>query len=111
MRAYTLLRSGVHAGHPVIQRARAFILNHDNDATYVVSAKILALAAMDQEGDRRRIKGLVDGLLDNRAENGIFEYSIGGYNSHLEEDLSNSLLAALALRAADQVGVKVDKRA
>ena len=111
MRTYTLLRSGVHAGHPVIQRARAFILNHDNDATYVVSAKILALAAMDQEGDRRRIKGLVDGLLDNRAENGIFEYSIGGYNSHLEEDLSNSLLAALALRAADQVGVKADKRA
>ncbi|HJM55933.1 MAG TPA: hypothetical protein QF446_01270 [Planctomycetota bacterium] len=110
MRTYTLLRSGVHPGHPVIQRARAFILNHDNDATYVASAKILALAAMDQEGDRLRIKRLVDGLLDNRAENGLFEYSIGGYNSHLEEDLSNSLLAALALRAADQVGVKASKR-
>jgi len=110
MRTYTLLRSGVHPGHPVIQRARAFILHHDNDATYVVSAKILALAAMGQDGDRRRIKRLVDSLLDNRAENGLFEYSIGGYNSQLEEDLSNSLLAALALRAADQVGVKVDKR-
>ena len=110
MRAYTLLRSGVHPGHPVIQRARAFILNHDNGATYVVSAKILALAAMDQEGDRRRIKRLVERLLDNRAEDGLFEYSIGGYNSHLEEDLSNSLLAALALRAADQVGVRADKR-
>ncbi len=110
-RVYALLRCGLRAGHPAIQRGRAMILSHDNDATYVLSCKILALCAMNQEGDDRRVADLLKRLTGNQAKNGVYEYSIGGYNSHLEEDLSNSLFAALAMRAAASIGVSVPRSA
>ena len=69
--------------HPAVQRARAFILAHENDATYPLSTKIMALAEMNQEGDKERIQDLLKLLWDNQLEDGLFHYSVDGYNSHL----------------------------
>jgi len=107
-RLYTLLKCGVRTSHPAIQRGRAYILAHENDATYPLSTKILALAEMNEEGDKQRIRELLDLLWDNQLKDGLFLYSIDGYNSHLARgDLSNALFAALAMRAASQVGVTI----
>ena len=107
-RIYTLLKCGVRMSHPAIQRGRAFILAYENDATYPVAAKIMALAEMNQEGDKERISELLELLWDNQREDGLYHYSDGGYNSHLDRgDLSNALFAALAMRAASQAGVAI----
>ncbi|MCH2105748.1 MAG: hypothetical protein MK291_03820, partial [Planctomycetes bacterium] len=107
-RIYTLLKCGVRMSHPAIQRGRAFILAHENDATYPVAAKIMALAEMNQEGDKERISELLELLWDNQREDGLYHYSDGGYNSHLDRgDLSNALFAGLAMRSASQAGVTI----
>ena len=108
-RLYTLLKCGLPLSHPAIQRARAFVLANHDDATYPLSAVIMALAEMNLEGDRERIEGLLEELWDNQLENGLFLYSVDGYNSHLARgDLSNVLFAGLAMRAASQVGIAIN---
>ena len=105
---YTLLKCGVRPGHPAIQRGRACILAHQNDAVYPTATKILALAEMNEEGDKARIRDLIGVLEDSQMPDGLFRYSDGGYNGqHMRGDLSNSLFAALAMRAASKAGVTV----
>jgi len=107
-RLYTLLKCGVRTSHPVIQRGRAYILAHENEATYPLSTKVLALAEMNEEGDKERIRDLLELMWDNQIGDGLFLYSIDGYNSHLSRgDLSNALFAGLAMRSASQVGVSI----
>ena len=107
-RLYTLLKCGVRTSHPAIQRGRAYILAHENDATYPLSTKIMALAEMNEEGDKERIQDLLKLMWDNQLKDGLFHYSIDGYNSHHQRgDLSNALFAGLAMRAASQAGVTI----
>ncbi|MED6334884.1 MAG: hypothetical protein VYE81_05740 [Planctomycetota bacterium] len=107
-RLYTLLKCGLRPSHPAIQRGRAFLLAHENSAVYSCAAKILALAEMDHEGDKDRIRELVRVMEESVMPDGLFRYSMDGYNSHHERgDLSNALFAALALRSAAHVGVNV----
>jgi hypothetical protein len=107
-RLYTLLKCGVRAAHPAIRRGRAFILAHENNATYSLSTKILALAEMDEEGDRGRIEDLLDELWAGQLEDGLFRYSVNGYHSqNTRGDLSNALFAGLAMRSASKVGVVI----
>ena len=107
-RLYTLLKCGVRMSHPAIQRGRAYILAHENDATYPLSTKIMALAEMNEDGDKERIQDLLKLLWDNQLKDGLFHYSHDGYNSqHRRGDLSNALFAGLAMRAAAQVGATV----
>lgn len=105
---YTLQKCDLRHDHPTVRRARAFVLANDNDATYPLSTKILALAEMNEDGDRERVGKLLEQLWENQLDDGLFLYSIDGYNSHLARgDMSNTLFAGLAMRAASQVGVAI----
>jgi hypothetical protein len=107
-RIYTLLKCGVPPGHPAIQRGRAFLLAHENSAVYSCAAMILALAELDGKGDRDRIRELVEVMAESAEPNGLFRYSVEGYNSqHERGDLSNALFVALALRASARAGITV----
>ena len=68
----------------------------------------MALAEMNEKGDKARIQDLLELMWDNQLKDGLFLYSIDGYNSqHQRGDLSNALFAGLAMRAASQVGVTI----
>jgi len=110
---YTLLKCGVRTSHPVIQRGRAYILAHENAATYSMATKILALAEMNEEGDKRLIEGLLEEMWDsdNRDVYEIYRYSVDGYHADVVAgDLSNALFAGLAMRSASQMGVSIPSK-
>ena len=110
---YTLLKCGVRMSHPVVQRARAYILSRKNSATYALATKVMALAEMNDEGDLDLIEELLDEMFDreNRDVNEIYRYSVDAYHADVAEgDLSNALFAGLAMRAASQVGVPISSK-
>ncbi|MAF67103.1 MAG: hypothetical protein CMJ84_15775 [Planctomycetes bacterium] len=107
-RIYSLLECGVPRDHPVIQRGRAFLLAHENPSVYACAAKLLALAELDGEGDRQRMGELMASMHESEMPDGLWRYSVAGYNAHLDRgDLSNALFVALGLRAAAHAGVSV----
>ncbi|MDP6539956.1 MAG: hypothetical protein QF903_13460 [Planctomycetota bacterium] len=107
-RLYVLLKCGLRPDHPAIQRGRAFVLAHDNPAVYACAAEILALAEIGLEEDRAHIRELVSVMEESVMDDGLFRYSVAGYNSHAARgDLSNALFAALALRAAAHAQVTI----
>jgi len=53
----------------------------------------------------------VDDLVSWQEKNGLFAYPVHPNGNYLEEDLSCTLYAALAFRAAESVGVEVPDRA
>jgi hypothetical protein len=110
---YTLLKCGVRMSHPVVQRARAYILARKNSATYALATKVLALAEMNDEGDVDLIEDLLEEMWDreNRDVNEIYRYSVDAYHAEvMEGDLSNALFAGLAMRAGNQVGVSIPSK-
>lgn len=105
---YTLLESGVAPEDPTIQLALGALEALPSDHTYAASCLVLALSAMHDERFRPRIEAAVQDLVDWQSGQDLFSYPIlPGYPGTLPPDLSNTLYAALAFRAAEQNGLQV----
>jgi hypothetical protein len=123
-----LLKSGLPAGHPKVERAFAFLEKQPLERTYEVSVLLMALDAkydpapdpfakeeVDRYGnfvvpepcaenaskeDLAWMKRCVDFLVKHQT-GGYWRYPEGGF------DLSNTQYALLGLKAADRCGLKV----
>ena len=123
-----LLKSGIPAGHPRVERAFAFLRRQKLVKTYEVAVLLMALDAkydpapdpfakeeVDRYGNRvvadpcadaiskedlAWMKQGVDFLVQNQ-NGGTWRYPDGGF------DLSNTQYALLGLKAADRCGLKV----
>jgi len=103
---YALLRAGVPPEHATVRRTLALIESVDTDVTYALAALTLLYAELGPPNGKReldRIAELVAGIEATCDERGLAGYSTGSMNAFLSADLSNSLFAALAFRAAERV--------
>jgi hypothetical protein len=107
---YTLLKCGLSPKHPAIRRAMTFVRTRPADHTYSLSCRILALATLNDEQDRELLQGDLERLLDFQEGTGLYAYPVHPGGSVLPNDLSCTLFATLALRAADHRGVEVPDR-
>lgn len=97
---YALLSAGVEAEHTTVERLVASLSFERFDETYDTACMLLALTKLDPVGQRAWIDELAVDLLAWQEERGDWGYPEGG-------DLSNTQYAALALRAAQAIGVEV----
>jgi hypothetical protein len=98
--AYTLVKSGVPAEHPVVEQLLARIAFERVDKTYDRALLLLLLQAAHPVAQRDWIEQLASEVVASQAEAGDWGYPEGG-------DLSNTQYAALGLRAAVQAGCTV----
>lgn len=111
---YTLLKCGVHAEHPAVQRARAFLLAAPPRETYALACQMLAFEATKDPALKPVIGELLDQLLEWQKGGWSYPWDHAWENWHEKEglvDLSNTQYAALGLRAAEFAGHEVPDRA
>jgi len=99
---YALLKSGVSATHPAIQRGFTFLGARMPRMTYSAGCELLALASLPGDEHLTRMEEIVE-LLDDWDQTG-FGYP-GGVN-----DLSNTQYAALGYFAAASKGIEISRR-
>lgn len=99
---YALLKSGVSATHPSIQRGFAFLSGRMPSMTYSAGCELLALASLPGDAHLARMEEIVE-LLDDWEQTG-FGYPGGA------EDLSNTQYAALGYFAAASKGIEINTR-
>ncbi|MBK7876897.1 MAG: hypothetical protein IPJ77_14320 [Planctomycetes bacterium] len=105
---YTLLKSGVPAEEPAVVHAMGAMEALPAEHTYSLACMVLALAATHDERHRARVEECVRDLIEFQNGQDLFSYPIlPNYPSTLPPDLSNTLYAALAFRAAERMGVDV----
>ena len=103
--AFALLQAGEDPASESMARALARVRSVSNQYTYVVSLKVLALAAADPKHNSREINEAAQWLITGQTGSGLWGYVQGGtYFDH-----SNSQFALLALNAASEAGVRVPK--
>lgn len=102
--AYTLLKCGVPRSHPAVQKAMAFVRQRPLDTVYAVSCAILAIDAHGEAADREWLEELAARLVGMQSSIGLFDYPIYPDGHRAPIDMSNTLYAALALRAAAHSG-------
>jgi hypothetical protein len=105
--AYTLLKCGVARSHPTVRKALAFVRDRELETVYSISCAILALEAADDEGDRGLLEDLTARLVGMQNSVGLYDYPVYPNGDVPPVDMSNTLYAALALRAAKKAGVEV----
>lgn len=110
--AYTLLRAGLPADHPSVQRAFLFLDRVDPGETYTAGLMTMAYEALRDPARRPRIEALA------RTITGWHKAGQWGYPNNHEgtferwltspsaPDLSNTQYAVLGLRAARHAGVE-----
>ena len=109
---YTLLKCGLKPEHPAVRQGLAYISQFEPHEVYTVGFTILAYAATGDDAYQEEIERLTGALLDWQTD-GIWGYPWGysttdGWLDWVDRsDLSNTQIAALALRAASLAGVKV----
>jgi len=108
-----------HAGVPeddaAVQNGLAYLLAADNQVTYCVALKSMALAEVDAEKYKPQIKACAEWLMDAQCSNGMWTYQQtgagrprGGRAANLGAgDNSNTQFAVLGLHAAYQAGVEI----
>jgi hypothetical protein len=103
--AYTLLKCGVRKDHPVVRMALEAAEHRGLDTTYATSALILALSATGDEREHERIESACRQLIAWQEKLGLWGYPMYP-DDPIERpvDLSCTLFAALALRAASHAG-------
>lgn len=99
---YALLKSGVSASHPAIQRGFAFLESELPKMTYSAGCELLAWASLPGDEHIERMETIVD-LLHDWERRG-FAYPDGA------EDLSNTQYAALGFFAAASKGIEVPNK-
>jgi len=129
---YALLEAGVAADDADLAKAVEYVRRLGHRSTYVVSLKVLALAAADPKRYRAEIQSAVDWLVEHQSATGAWGYGtpppaamaeirIGGALEQAKDearlrqqyerpDASNSQFALLALAEADRVGARVPAR-
>ncbi|MCY2958555.1 MAG: hypothetical protein NTY35_00155 [Planctomycetota bacterium] len=110
--AYTLLRAGLPADHPSVQRAFLFLDRVQPGETYSAGLMTMAYEALRDPARRPRIEALARTIVawqkggqwgyPNNHE-GLFERWLGDPSA---PDLSNTQYAVLGLRAARHAGVE-----
>jgi len=105
---YALAKSAVPLDHPAIRRGLAFVEANPANHTYSVSCVIQALLACRREGRPESVGRAVEQMLDFQESNGMWGYPIYPDGTGRPPDLSTTLYAALALRAAHLRGYDVD---
>lgn len=104
---YTLLKSGVPPEDPAIVHAMGAMDALPAEHTYSVACLALALAATHDERHRARVEQCVQDLIEFQGGQDLFAYPVHPGGGTLPADLSNTLYAALAFRAAERMGVDV----
>ena len=106
--AYALVKSGVKKDDHYIQRAVNWLKQVPSDEkTYSAGCTLMLLAALDDDEHRDWAEELADFLVQHQGaggSSGLWGYPTGSF------DFSNSQYAALGLRAADQLGVRIPKK-
>ncbi len=105
--AYTLLKCGVPRTHPAVAKALWFVRERPLDTVYALSCAILAFASADDPGDRGMMEDCTARLVGMQNSTGLYDYPIYPDGHRPPVDMSNTLYAALALRAAAKSGVSV----
>ncbi len=104
---YALRKSGVARDDPVARRAWAYVQAHRAEHTYSLGSVLLASFAHERGEPGEALRAQVERLIDMQEPSGIWAYPIHPGGSRLPEDLSTTLYAALALRAAHERGVAI----
>lgn len=105
--AYTLLKCGVPRAHPAVRKALAFVRENEMDTVYGLSCALLAFTAADDPGDRGLIEDATARLVALQTSTGLYDYPLYPHGGQPPPDMSNTLYAALALRAAVKSDVAV----
>jgi len=100
---YTLTKCGLASSHPSLERGAAFLLLSYPQHTYSTGIQLHALGGLDPRKHRKRMQELVKELADLEIAGG-FDYPGLG-----RADLSNTQVAALGFRAAEQAGLALPK--
>ncbi|MCA8978888.1 MAG: hypothetical protein KDC14_02585, partial [Planctomycetes bacterium] len=111
---YTLLKCGVPAEHPAVQRARAFLESAPPRETYALACQMMAFEATKDPALKPAIGELLDQLLEWQRGGWSYPWDHAWENWHEKEgllDLSNTQYAALGLRSAEFAGFDVPDRA
>ena len=106
-----LLNSGEKPNAAYLRRALDNIQAIPREATYVVSLRIMALAAADPKGEKyiRDVEKDVQWLLDTQRKTGSSTGSWGYGHKGDSGDSSNTQFALLALHEATRMGVEIPK--
>ena len=107
--AYTLMKCGVPAEHPAVRRALAFVASRPAAHTYSQACVVLALAEARTPAALAALEEEVASLVAMQERAGLFSYPVHPGHGGTSPDLSNTLVAALAFRAAAAKGVDVDE--
>lgn len=108
---YVLLECGVSPDDPALRLARNAIEVLPSATTYARASIVLArTAAGAGKGDLLLERSLAQ-LLDDQESSGRFGYPVKPDGFVLADDLSNTLFAALAYRAASKRGLEVPEKA
>ncbi|MEM7305272.1 MAG: hypothetical protein AAF682_01315 [Planctomycetota bacterium] len=107
---YTLLKSGVDPDHPAVRRAMEYVIANEGEYTYAESCRILALVTYDRGAALEELQDAVDRLCSWQNPNGMYGYPQHPGGGGHAPDLSNTLYATLALRAAAARGARVHPR-
>jgi hypothetical protein len=103
-----MLNAGVQLDDEAMQRALSNLRNMKPENTYVVSLRLMALAAAEPKRDlliiRRDAKWLVDNQVKGGPKAGCWGYPKG------DGDNSNTQFALLALHEAERVGVPMSPK-
>ncbi len=102
---YTLLKCGVSADDPSVRMALAACEARPVEFTYSAACCVLALAALHDERQVPRMRELVVDLRSWQSGEGLLGYPVYPNGDRPPVDLSNTLYAALAYRAAEQAGI------
>ncbi|MBM3990463.1 MAG: hypothetical protein FJ298_05570 [Planctomycetes bacterium] len=106
--AYTLMKCGVKKDHPAVRMALALMDHREMDTTYARACALLALEARGDADSRERMQELAGELVATQSASGLWDYPEYPGGSKLPVDMSNTLYAALALRAASKSGLEID---
>ena len=97
---YTILKGGLPASHPAVQRGLAFLRQNPPRATYAVACCLMAVDAADPADANELIEAWTEVLLEAQGTG----FSYPGHH----EDLSLTQYGCLGLRVAASRGVEVD---
>ena len=106
--AYTLMKCGVKKDHPAVRMALELMNHRAMDTTYARACAILALEARGDAESRERMQELLGELVATQGTSGLWDYPEYPGGLQLPVDMSNTLYAALALRAASKSGLEID---
>ena len=109
---YTLLKAGLPATHPAVERGLAFLESVHCPTTYAAACQIMALQAAGRAKYRAKMESILADLLRwEKGGNWGYPAQHAGHgwreNSQSRPDLSNTQYAVLGLRAAWMAGLDV----